>query len=92
MYCDPASMMPAGQGFGINPAIYTNRDGLFNALGGLQTLVANRPVKAATIITPHVYGAQITGLPSCTFSLAACSLTCNNSTHGPVINTSKAAL
>ena len=61
---DSVSVLPAGQGFGINPAIYDNRDGFFNALGGLQTLVANRPVKAATIITPHVYGAQITGLLS----------------------------
>lgn len=51
----------AGQGFGINPAIYDNRDGFANALGGLQTLVSNRAVRAATIITPHVYGGQVTG-------------------------------
>ena len=49
-----------GMGFGINPAIYTNVDGLFNALPGLQTLAGNALVKASTIITPHIYGFQVT--------------------------------
>ena len=56
-------------GFGINPAIYTNQDGLYNALGGLQTLAANAAVKARTILTPHIYGFQVTGEP---LSSAAC--------------------
>ena len=49
-----------GMGFGINPAIYTNAAGLFNALPGLQTLAGNALVKASTIITPHIYGFQVT--------------------------------
>ena len=56
-----------GMGFGINPAIYTNVDGLFNALPGLQTLAGNALVKAHTIITPHIYGFQVTGDASAHF-------------------------
>lgn len=48
-------------GFGINPAIYDNTDGKYNALGGLQTLSQNAAVKAATIITPHIYGDLTSG-------------------------------
>lgn len=51
----------AGQGFGINPEIYNNGPGLSNALGGLQTLVANFAVKNRTLISPHVYGPDTTG-------------------------------
>ena len=51
-----------GMGFGINPAIYTNADGLYNALGGLQYLASKAAVKAATILTPHIYGDSTTGM------------------------------
>lgn len=54
-------------GFGINTQIYDGRPGLYNALGGLQTLAANTAVKAATIITPHIYGDQTTGTSTSTF-------------------------
>jgi hypothetical protein len=50
-----------GMGFGINPVIYDNTPGKLNALAGLQYLASNVAVKAATIITPHIYGDSTTG-------------------------------
>ncbi len=55
------AMINAGMGFGINPLIYDNTEGKSNALVGLQYLAANAAVKAATIITPHIYGSGTTG-------------------------------
>lgn len=52
---------PAGMGFGISPTIFNGQDGLHNAEEGLRMIVNNPRVMAATIISPHVYGKEITG-------------------------------
>lgn len=54
-------MCLAGMGFGINPSIYNNQPGLYNALGGLQLILNSPDVKARTVISPHAYGFQVTG-------------------------------
>ena len=56
-------------GFGTSPTIFNDQIGLSNADEGLRMIVSNPRVKAATIISPHVYGKEITGditiLPFC---------------------------
>lgn len=49
-------------GFGIDETLYNNSQGRSNARAGLEYLVQDRAVKAATILTPHAYGAQVTGM------------------------------
>lgn len=48
-------------GFGISPTIFDDSAGLSNAEEGLRVITYNDRVKAATIISPHAYGKEITG-------------------------------
>lgn len=50
-----------GMGFGISPTIFDDSAGLSNAEEGLRVITYNDRVKAATIISPHAYGKEITG-------------------------------
>lgn len=51
----------AGMGFGTLP-FFDDTDGLYNAQGGLEYLIKNTAVRKATIMTPHIYGEQVTGI------------------------------
>ena len=49
-------------GFGTDPSIYSNSYGLSSAASFLQRLGDNITVQSHTVLTPHCYGDQVTGM------------------------------
>lgn len=50
-------------GFGHNDTVYDNSLGFENGLTGVKVAIDNYGVRAKTVIAPHVFGPQITGMP-----------------------------
>lgn len=52
-------MMHAGMGFGIDRSVFPNG---VDAERGLQYICLDQAAKESTIVTPHLFGPQVTGI------------------------------